>query len=71
MAECRICGRAAHAVTHQWAPRKSDSRERMLHSTMTLLREYGANATSMDRVLAHSGPRTGRSTTTSPAVGRN
>ena len=37
------------------SPRKSDSRERMLRSTMTLLREYGANATSIDRVLAHSG----------------
>ncbi|MFI2380476.1 TetR/AcrR family transcriptional regulator [Streptomyces sp. NPDC018964] len=37
------------------SPRKSDSRERMLHSTMTLLREYGASATTMDRVLAHSG----------------
>jgi AcrR family transcriptional regulator len=37
------------------SPRKSDSRERMLRSTMTLLREYGASATSIDRVLAHSG----------------
>ena len=37
------------------SPRKSDSRERMLHSTVALLREYGASATSIDRVLAHSG----------------
>ena len=36
-------------------PRKSDSRERMLHSTVALLREYGASATTIDRVLAHSG----------------
>jgi AcrR family transcriptional regulator len=27
----------------------------MLPGTMTLLREYGANATSIDRVLAHCG----------------
>jgi AcrR family transcriptional regulator len=27
----------------------------MLHSTVALLREYGASATSIDRVLAHSG----------------
>ena len=33
----------------------SDSRSRMLRSTVALLREYGANATSIDRVLAHSG----------------
>ena len=37
------------------SPRKSDSRARMLGSTITLLRQYGANATSIDRVLAHSG----------------
>ena len=37
------------------SPRTSDSRERMLRSTMALLREYGASATSIDRVLAHSG----------------
>ncbi|MGW0816512.1 TetR/AcrR family transcriptional regulator [Streptomyces viridiviolaceus] len=37
------------------SPRKSDSRERMLRSTRTLLREYGASATTIDRVLAHSG----------------
>ncbi|MFJ7075469.1 TetR/AcrR family transcriptional regulator [Streptomyces sp. NPDC098781] len=37
------------------SPRKSDSRERMVRSTVTLLREYGASATSIDRVLAHSG----------------
>ncbi|MGW2840608.1 TetR/AcrR family transcriptional regulator [Streptomyces sp. NPDC001493] len=36
------------------SPRKSDSRERMVSSTMTLLREYGASATTIDRVLAHS-----------------
>lgn len=37
------------------SPRKSDSRERMVNSTVALLREYGASATSIDRVLAHSG----------------
>ena len=37
------------------SPRKSDTRERMLSSTVDLLREYGASATSIDRVLAHSG----------------
>lgn len=37
------------------SPRKSDSRERMVSSTAALLREYGASATSIDRVLAHSG----------------
>jgi AcrR family transcriptional regulator len=37
------------------SPRKSDSRERMILSTAALLREYGASATSIDRVLAHSG----------------
>lgn len=36
-------------------PRKSDARERMVRSAATLLREYGASATSIDRVLAHSG----------------
>lgn len=36
------------------SPRKSDSRERMVLSTAALLREYGASATSIDRVLAHS-----------------
>ncbi|WP_223863579.1 TetR/AcrR family transcriptional regulator [Streptomyces sp. 5-10] len=35
--------------------RKSDSRERMVLSAAALLREYGASATSIDRVLAHSG----------------
>jgi AcrR family transcriptional regulator len=35
--------------------RKSDSRERMVMSAAALLREYGASATSIDRVLAHSG----------------
>jgi AcrR family transcriptional regulator len=37
------------------SPRKSDSRERMVLSAAALLREYGASATSVDRVLAHSG----------------
>jgi AcrR family transcriptional regulator len=37
------------------SPRRSDSRERMVRSTAALLREYGASATSIDRVLAHSG----------------
>ncbi|MFG3254802.1 TetR/AcrR family transcriptional regulator [Streptomyces sp. NPDC048172] len=35
--------------------RKSDTRERMLESAVALLREHGARATSIDRVLAHSG----------------
>ncbi|MER5550676.1 TetR/AcrR family transcriptional regulator [Streptomyces sp. NPDC002793] len=35
--------------------RGSDSRERMILSAAALLREYGASATSIDRVLAHSG----------------
>ncbi|MFD8799654.1 TetR/AcrR family transcriptional regulator [Streptomyces atroolivaceus] len=35
--------------------RKSDSRERMVLSAAALLREYGASATSVDHVLAHSG----------------
>lgn len=37
------------------SPRKSGSRERMVLSAADLLREYGASATSIDRVLAHSG----------------
>ncbi|MEU9916246.1 TetR/AcrR family transcriptional regulator [Streptomyces sp. NPDC051001] len=37
------------------SPRKSDSRDRMILSAAALLREYGASATSIDRVLAHSG----------------
>ncbi|MBP2328383.1 AcrR family transcriptional regulator [Kibdelosporangium banguiense] len=37
------------------SPRKSESRERMVLSAAALLREYGATATSIDRVLAHSG----------------
>ncbi|WP_229916271.1 TetR/AcrR family transcriptional regulator [Streptomyces fructofermentans] len=37
------------------SPRRSDSRRRMVLSTAELLREYGAGATSIDRVLAHSG----------------
>ncbi len=37
------------------SPRRSDSRERMVLSAALLLREYGAAATSIDRVLAHSG----------------
>ncbi|MEV5536627.1 TetR/AcrR family transcriptional regulator [Saccharopolyspora shandongensis] len=37
------------------SPRRSDSRERMLTSTEALLREHGATATTIDRVLAHSG----------------
>lgn len=37
------------------SPRKSDSRERMVLSAAALLREYGSGATSIDRVLAHSG----------------
>src|SRR5688572_25165035 len=37
------------------SPRKSDTRQRMVLSTAALLREYGAAATSIDRVLAHSG----------------
>ncbi|MEU3465925.1 TetR/AcrR family transcriptional regulator [Streptomyces sp. NPDC006733] len=37
------------------SPRRSDSRDRMVISAAALLREYGASATSIDRVLAHSG----------------
>jgi AcrR family transcriptional regulator len=37
------------------AARRSDTRERMVLSAAMLLREYGATATSIDRVLAHSG----------------
>lgn len=37
------------------SPRRSDNRERMVHSAAALLREHGASATSIDRVLAHSG----------------
>lgn len=37
------------------SPRRSDSRERMVLSAAALLREHGASATSIDRVLAHSG----------------
>ncbi|MGP3922469.1 TetR/AcrR family transcriptional regulator [Streptomyces sp. 8N616] len=37
------------------SPRRSDSRDRMVLSAAVLLREYGASATSIDRVLAHSG----------------
>jgi AcrR family transcriptional regulator len=37
------------------SPRKSDSRDRMVMSAAALMREYGAGATSIDRVLAHSG----------------
>ncbi|MBP2047174.1 AcrR family transcriptional regulator [Streptomyces griseochromogenes] len=37
------------------SPRRSDSRERMISSAAVLLGEQGAGATSIDRVLAHSG----------------
>ncbi|WP_234356785.1 TetR/AcrR family transcriptional regulator [Streptomyces sp. NBRC 110028] len=37
------------------SPRRSDSRDRMILSAAALLREHGASATSIDRVLAHSG----------------
>ncbi|MEI5519893.1 TetR/AcrR family transcriptional regulator [Streptomyces brasiliscabiei] len=37
------------------SPRRSDSRERMVLGAAELLRVYGAGATSIDRVLAHSG----------------
>lgn len=37
------------------SPRKGGSRDRMILSAAELLREYGASATSIDRVLAHSG----------------
>ncbi|WP_245883170.1 TetR/AcrR family transcriptional regulator [Streptomyces hyaluromycini] len=37
------------------SPRRSDSRERMLRGASELLREYGAGATSIDRVLARTG----------------
>ena len=41
------------------SPRRSESRERMVVSTAALLREYGASATSIDRVLLHSGASRG------------
>lgn len=37
------------------SPRASDSRRRMVESAAALLREYGASATTLDRVLTHSG----------------
>ena len=37
------------------SPRGSDSRERMLRGASELLGEYGAGATSIDRVLARTG----------------
>lgn len=37
------------------SPRKSDSRRRMVLSAAALMGEHGAAATSIDRVLAHSG----------------
>lgn len=37
------------------SPRSSENRDRMILSAAALLREYGASATSIDRVLAHSG----------------
>ncbi|MFD5257741.1 TetR/AcrR family transcriptional regulator [Streptomyces bobili] len=37
------------------SPRKGESRGRMILSAAALLRKYGASATSIDRVLAHSG----------------
>ncbi|MEE4495868.1 TetR/AcrR family transcriptional regulator [Streptomyces sp. BE230] len=37
------------------SPRRSDSRDQMILSAALLLREHGASATSIDRVLAHSG----------------
>src|SRR6185503_7604645 len=37
------------------SPRQSDSRQRMVLSAAALLREHGASATSIDRMLAHSG----------------
>ncbi|MFB6522781.1 TetR/AcrR family transcriptional regulator [Streptomyces sp. NPDC056401] len=42
-------------VVERVSPRKSDSRDRMVLSTVALLPEYGASGTSIDRVLAHSG----------------
>ncbi|MFJ2478560.1 TetR/AcrR family transcriptional regulator [Streptomyces sp. NPDC087659] len=37
------------------SPRKTDARERMILSTVALLKEHSADAVSVDRVLAHSG----------------
>lgn len=50
------------------SPRRSDSRERMLRGASELLREYGAGATSIDRVLARTGAPAAPSTTTFPAA---
>jgi AcrR family transcriptional regulator len=41
------------------SPRRSENRERMVVATAELLREYGASATSIDRVLLHSGASRG------------
>ena len=41
------------------SPRRGESRERMVESAAVLLREYGASATSIDRVLLHSGASRG------------
>ena len=41
------------------SPRRGENRERMVVSTAALLREYGASATSIDRVLLHSGASRG------------
>ena len=41
------------------SPRRSENRERMVSSAAALLREYGTSATSIDRVLLHSGASRG------------
>jgi AcrR family transcriptional regulator len=41
------------------SPRRSENRERMVVATADLLREYGASATSIDRVLLRSGASRG------------
>lgn len=41
------------------SPRRSENRERMVSSATALLREYGTSATSIDRVLLHSGASRG------------
>ncbi|MFE9566018.1 TetR/AcrR family transcriptional regulator [Streptomyces sp. NPDC006487] len=52
----RSAGRVVVAkVVERVSPRRSDSRDRMVLSTVALLPEYGASGTSVDRVLAHSG----------------
>ena len=48
--------------------KRDDTRQRMLTSALSLLRERGPNAVTLDSVLAHSGAPEVRSITTFPAA---